>query len=633
MPSSHRKRATARPRRSRRAWILGGLLVVLVVLGVLLVPLLLTVRHAQAANADLTAAMNALKKGDIDAARTSVADARHDIDDAQGGLGGFSTQVLSPLPGIGTPVSDLDHLVAALDDVTSVAEVGVRLYPEVSGPDATLFREQQLDEGTLDDVLAGVRAAGPHLLSARAELAEVDGGTPLVGGTITAKRDAAQARVDPLADGYTQAQPMLDQLPSLFGFEGRKRYLVAMLNPAELRYSGGAPLAFAPMTWDDGRLSMGRAFSLVEDLRLRHDITWPGVHGNPFHRQTTRVSSATFAPDWSVSGEELLRGWRTATGDRFDGVMALDVVTMQKLLAVTGPTTVPDLGQVSAGNVVKLLVGSYDKYYPDAAASERTSASSIVGSLQGALFSGGDYFNKGRALKTAADGRHLALFFRDPDLEEGAAALGMDGDLGSADGDYLGVFTQALVGTKVDYYQRRTVDLDVTLDEDGQATDRLDVLFDNDTPPFVGAPGPDPKYGYFTRWSTLAATAFLPGDAQLSSATLGGEPGPDKTHRYYDHSYVFQQTVIPPGSSQRLQASYTVPGAATVSDSGTLTYRLSVDPQATVTGAVAHVTVHVPDGYEATTLPTGWTAEDSTLSFTTGALESADWEITLQATG
>lgn len=632
MPSRRKRQRVGSRRRRIVLWVLAGLFLVVVALGLLAIPLLKVPGDAQAANSDLTAAMTALKKGDVDSARSSVTSARRHIDDAQDGALSLGGRIWSAIPYVGTPVADVRHLVQALDDVTSVADVAVRLYPSVAGPDATLFRDQQIDQGTLDDVLAGVHTAGTHLLSAQSELDDVQGDTPFIGARIAARRDAAAAKVDPMADGYTRARPMLEAFPSLFGFEGRRRYLVAMLNPAELRYSGGAPLAYAPMTWDDGTLTVGKAFSVVEDPRFGHDVTWKGVHGNPFHRRHTRITSATFAPSWSVSGEELIRGWRTYTGERFDGVMAVDVVTMAQLLAVTGPTSVPGLGEISADNVLHLLSGNYDAYYPDASASERTSASAIVGSLQGLLFSGGDYVAKGRALKTAADGRHLAVYFKDDDLEEGAAALGLDGDLGSAEGDYLGVFTQALVGTKVDYYQRRTISLDVTLDQHGTASDQLDVVLDNDTPPYVAAPLPDPKSGYFTRWSTLAATTFLPSDAELDSATLGGEPGPQTARRFYDHSYVFQRTVIPPGQTSALQATYSVPGAATVSDSGSMTYHLSMDPQATVHPATTKVTLHLPSGYEASSVPEGWTVDGSTVTFQTTSLQSEDWEITLTPT-
>lgn len=630
MPSSS-ARSGGRSRRRRK--VLLGLLFLLGVLAVLAFPLLTLPGHASSAERDLQAAMASLRDGNVAAADRSVAQARENVDDAQDDAQSLGGDVLSHVPFVGTPVADARHLVQALDDATSVAEIGVDLYPSVAGKQATLFREQTIDRKTLDEVIAGVRKAGAHLTSAQDALDEVRGTTPLVGGTISAKRDAAADRVTPMAEAFSGAEPMLDDLPKIFGFEGRQRFLISMLNPAELRYSGGTALSFAPMTWDQGHLELGAAFSLVEDDRLRTALTWPGVRGNPFHRTDTHLASSTFAPSWSVSGEELLRAWHSATGDDYDGVMAIDVVTMSRLLAVTGPVTVPDLGQLTASNLVETLVGSYDDYYPDASAQDRTSASAVVGSLQAQLFNGGDYVAKGRAFKTAADGRHLALYFRDPGLEEGFSALGLDGDLASPDGDYLGVFTQSLVGSKVDYWQRRSIDLDVTLDEDGQATNQLDVLLDNDTPPFVAAPLPDPRQGYFTRWSTLAASVFLPRGASVEDASLGEQSWDGKVRRFYEHSFVAQQTVIPPAGSTHFQASYTVPGAAEVSESGELTYHLAVDPQGTVFPASAQVTVHLPDGYEATSVPEGWSAQGSTVTFSTDALESSEeWEITVEPT-
>jgi hypothetical protein len=102
---------------------------------------------------------------------------------------------------------------------------------------------------------------------------------------------------------------------------------------------------------------------------------------------------------------------------------------------------------------------------------------------------------------------------------------------------------------------------------------------------------------------------------------------------FYDHSFVQQQTVIPPASTAQLEASYTVPGAATISESGELTYHLAVDPQGTVFPAAAMITVHLPQGYRAASLPAGWTADGGTVTFRTDALEaSQEWEITAEPT-
>ncbi len=93
----------------------------------------------------------------------------------------------------------------------------------------------------------------------------------------------------------------------------------------------------------------------------------------------------------------------------------------------------------------------------------------------------------------------------------------------SSAGDYLGVATQNLNASKTDYWQRRSLALDVTLDEDGSSQNRLDVVIDNATPPYP-FPVPDPRTGYFTRWASVALAVFLPDGVTVDKSTVPGEP-------------------------------------------------------------------------------------------------------------
>ena len=307
-------------RRRRRRLVLGGLALVLVVLALLAVPVLLAVQDARAARTDLTAALDALRTGNLPAARTAVARARQNIDEADDGTHGIGGDVWSSIPVVGTPVSDARHLVEALDDATAVAEVGVELYPSVAGERATLFRDQQVDRKTLDAVTAGVGEAHEHLVSADEALDQVEGTTPVVGDTIAAQRDAAAARVTPALDTADGLVPLMDALPGVLGFEGERSYLIALLNPAELRYSGGAALSFAPMTWDDGKVvleALGRA-------RRRP----PAERSETPGTRSAATTSTGPAPGWptppsprrgrcparSCSGRGPARGSRSTTG-------------------------------------------------------------------------------------------------------------------------------------------------------------------------------------------------------------------------------------------------------------------------------------------------------------------------------
>jgi hypothetical protein len=608
-----------------------GLALVLVVLALLAVPVLLAAQDARAARTDLTAALDALRAGNLPAARTAVARARREVDEAEDGVQGIGGDVWSSIPVLGTPVSDSQHLVSALDDATAVTEVGVELYPSVAGDRATLFRDQQVDRRTLDALIVGAREAQERLASADSALDEVQGSTPVIGDMLTEQRDAAAARVTPALDTSTDLLPMLDALPGVLGFEGERTYLVALLNPAELRYSGGAALSFAPMSWDDGKVVLGASVGPADDSRLRALSTWRKVVGNNFHRSDTRVPNSTFAPSWSVSGEELLRAWAKARNVQHDGVLAVDVVAMSRLLGAAGGVTTPDYGKLTEDNLVETLVGSYDDYYPDPKTQDAAN-DAVIPAFQSRLFDGGRFYDKAQALGEAAAGRHFATYFRDDAAQQGFAALGLDGDLTSPNGDYVAVGTQNTNGSKADYWQRRRVTLDVDLAEDGSADNRLEVVVDNDSPPYA-VPIPDTRSGYFTRWAGMAIAVFLPDGVSVTAASQDGTPFEPAVRDFYEHDYVTRPMLLEPSAEEALRMDYTVPEAAEVTESGGLNYRLAVDPQGTIVPASTAVTVHLPAGYRAASLPDGWTAVGRTLRYRTKALEtSQEWEIGIAAT-
>ena len=130
----------------------------------------------------------------------------------------------------------------------------------------------------------------------QAALAQVKGSSPIVGATIAERRDEAADQVDPLVRTFDDLQPVLDRLPAVFGFDGRRSYLVALLNPSELRYSGGASLTFAPLVFDQGKAEFGRSVQASSNLALLDRITWPEVPRNRFHRSGAHsLLNATFA--------------------------------------------------------------------------------------------------------------------------------------------------------------------------------------------------------------------------------------------------------------------------------------------------------------------------------------------------
>ncbi|MCD4533152.1 DUF4012 domain-containing protein [Nocardioides sp. cx-169] len=602
-------------RRRQVKWIGGGLLALLFVLAL---PLLLVQHFANEARGELEAAQDAIRSSDFAAAQDHVDAARRDVTFARIATDGPSGLVWGHMPVAGGTVQDVGHLVSALDDATAVAETGVELYPLVAGDDATLFNNGTVDLATLDKVVAGLQEGGGRLEEATASLEQVEGDLPGIGPKVRDARDAAQAQLEPLASGYAEAEPLVSRLPAMLGAEGDKNYLIALLNPSELRYSGGAALSLAPMSVTDGTLEIKDSIDLDSYEGINDPLPWRKVPSNKF--PGISFKSSTLAPSWNVSGEELLRSWQRLSGDRYDGVIAVDAIALARLFALTGPLEVKGYPTLTGDNLVQTLVGSYD-LYPDAEQRDVLNAA-VIKAFRGKLLDGGKFGDKLSIVRAAADGRHLALYVRDKEANRGLSGFGLGGNLSSpTSGDYLGVFTQNFNASKVDFWQQRTVTSDVQLDAEGNAQVRLRVVVKNASPPYQ-QPGSDPGTGYFTRDLGVRVATFLPPQATDLTTTWQGETAPAQLGRFKRHRYFLAETTLGRGEQAVLEATYTIPDAASVSADGSLTYQLTLDPQAMVTPQSSDVTVHWPAGFTMTTLAEGWSPVSGGAHISIPALDS-----------
>ncbi len=622
--------------RRRSAVLLGAVLVLVVLvaaLSVLAIPLVHARTEARAAEADLKVADAALKAHHLGAARAAIVSARTQIGAAQDDAHGFGADVWSHVPVFGGAVDDARHLVDALDEATTVGRLGVSLYGKATGPHSTLVKGSTIDMRSLRRIARSVNRIGPHLRAAQTDISAVHGSTPLIGGKIGSLRDSAGAQLDSVQASYDRYQPLLEQLPTTLGARGPRTYLITILNPAEQRYSGGATLSLSTARFAGGRIAFGQSVTVAEVESQQPFLTWPRVPGNLFHGENQlRLTAATFSPYWQVSGEELLRAWHAQTGQRCDGVIAIDLQALSGLFRITGPLQVAGYGELTADNLVHTLAGSYDTYQDPAVRHKLNAA--IIPAFRQKFLSGGKFVEKGQSLLAAAKGRHMATYFRDPTTEQAFSTIGFAGNLSSSPNDYLGVFSQNLNGSKADYWQKRTVAQRVTLKPDGSAQEKLSVRVTNASPAYTQDLG-DPRTGYLTRWLGALVAIFLPQHSTLRSMSVDGHDRPQAALRtpgvtdVYDRPFVTSTRTIAPDTTSRIDATYRVPAAADVSADGSLTYRLDLDPQDMVTPQTNQVTLRIPSGFHFGTLPLGWTLKDDrTALLPAGALNvSTSWSI------
>jgi hypothetical protein len=250
--------------------------------------------------------------------------------------------------------------------------------------------------------------------------------------------------------------------------------------------------------------------------------------------------------------------WSAIGRGPVDGVLALDPVTLQAILAATGPVQVGPL-TVSSDNVVdELLHDQYLRFPSDAQLSERRSdlsaiATAAVDALQSRTWSAA---RLAEGMGGAVRGRHILVWSANPNDERAWETAGVAGTLKS-NSALLSVLSRG--GNKLDQYLDVTSDL--SLHPVGNHTQgAVRVTLRNTAPP--GEPtlidGPYPGIGV-NEGEYLGILALnLPADAQqaridgVSQLAVAGPDGPTVV--------VGTQFRLPRGQSQTYVVRFDIPG-------------------------------------------------------------------------
>jgi hypothetical protein len=547
-----------------------------------------------------------LKDGDQAKAQAHLRAAERALDEARDATRAPQVRIAKLLPYTRSTVSDLDHLLAAATVMIDSADDALTLYSDFSGADSGLFQDGRFDLEALTrgrDALLTMTAA---LDRAESELEQVDGEGPMGDEALDKKRTglkqirSLQAEIEPFA-------PVIEALPSAVGADGTRRYLVAVMNPAEMRASGGAPLSVALVVFKNGKLTvplkgttssitLGSPEGLLGDSP---ELVWKRVKGDPFQPplgEPQRFVNTGFNPDFRVSGEQMMRATPSFFGMKTDGVIALDVVALAHLLDVVGPIE-SDYGTLTSDNLAdELLVKAYAEQGTDVLGRQERN-DKLMSTMLSELMAGGDIRSKITALNQAVPARHLQMYFRDDRLQRVVERMKLAGAVPNPKaGNLTAVYTQNGNGSKLDVFQQRTVDETIRLREDGSALVRRTVRLDNASPPYSGD-GPDIKRGYLTRWATNLVINLMPQGATVTSepeVELSGtvEKGTDQNGRTFAQAAV----VTPPGEATEVSWEYELPRAA-VKEGGAWRLVDRVVPQNTLNGFLLRTTVVAPDGW------------------------------------
>ena len=544
------------------------------------------------------------------------------------------------LPPTASDVRGADVVIGAAGDLLDAADQVIaigRSFVEIkeaqaarTGTPSTLAQLVELMASSRDSALAAQAALG----RARAAVNTIPHG---LAGPVEGARNEMTERLDtyaPLLDAYVAASA---RLPAILGWEGPRRYLVLTQDPAELRSTGGFIGSYGIVVFDRGRLTQ-RTFQDIATLDYSNAYPFmkpPTELANYLlgPTQSWQLADANWSPDFPTSAQDALRLYANESGDTgIDGVLAITTYTIDELLKITGPITIPEYGATIASGETTLKTLQLTRVARNPGDNRKAFLSAFADRLFGALLSlpprlWGDLPGHAEAFRS---GRLLLAWFVNADDQALATRAGFDGAVRQDPGDYIyPVDSNVAPASKLNVITTRSLRLDVRIDLFGNAKNTLDVTWDNgiDTP--AGSPYRDLPRLQRLRTLGMFFRLLVPDRSRVDAVSGGGAARlttPSLVGDEAGRTVVGAYVRVPPGTTS-LRFAWTSPYAADADETGGV-YRLTMQMQPGLRPGPLTLAINVPEGFRITAASEGLTVAGRTATLATAVRE--DLELVLR---
>ncbi|HYD34865.1 MAG TPA: DUF4012 domain-containing protein [Vitreimonas sp.] len=184
-----------------------------------------------------------------------------------------------------------------------------------------------------------------HLSQLQAELKELESVTTSSSDEDVIKNYQAQLLQN--RRNLASFQQLSPHLLEWLGYQQQKTYAVLLQNNQELRPTGGFIQAVALMTFDKGTLINTQVFDIYElDQKLGGSIKPPDEIKQFLGEQQWFVRDSNWNPDFPTTAAQVAHFIERATGKKADGVIGINLYSLQTLIKALGPVELPEYNEV-----------------------------------------------------------------------------------------------------------------------------------------------------------------------------------------------------------------------------------------------------------------------------------------------
>ena len=475
----HHRHRHRRKRRRVWPWVVGILTIVVLTLaavGVMGFQLFKQAKQVQAHENSAIAMLSKFSSGDAETLANAgdiLPQIAHETQQAQDIAHGGLWNTAAKMPFIGSDISTVQGMTAAINDIVQDS------IPQFVNVLKTL-NDAQIANGdngvNLQPIIDAVEPLKKANASFQQQVRDYDAlPTPSI-SMIRSAYDKGESQLNDLADRVNALSNTFQILPTLLGDGQQRTYAVMAMTPSEMRSSGGLIGSVGDLTTSNGTVHIGDFQSNGDYLPYgigdhSADMKRVFTDEGPLHMSFDIRDLAVF-PNTADSAVAMQSVWnRTPWGQNtpLDGVIMVDPVFLQQLIAINGNVTLPDGTVLTGDNTAEFLMNTVYQKYPE---NETDTLFGVVASqAMKSMFSHmdmGKLYKTGEMLGTMAKGRHFTMYAFDEHVEQGIQAAGFTGQTPNSEDDpSVGIYLTEQNPSKMGWYIKREAKIQRVNCDDG----------------------------------------------------------------------------------------------------------------------------------------------------------------------
>ncbi len=282
----------------------------------------------------------------------------------------------------------------------------------------------------------------------------------------------------------------IDTWPSILGFTGKKTYLVLFQNNMELRPGGGFIGSFGTISVTNGTFDRLQIHDVYDvDGQLKEEIDPPYGLQRFLGAKHWFLRDSNFDPDFSVNAKEAALFLQKETGQKVDGVIAIDTNLIKNLIGVVGSVDVPDYkAKVTPDNFYLLTETNAEKNFFPGSTQKKDFLRSLTNALMDTLTTEKKipYEKLAQLLVSSVAKKDLLVAFADTGVQNVFTVNDLSSTLWDGRkaeknmaNDFLGVIDANVGANKANFYLTRSISQSTSLSDLAELQTTTEITYYN----------------------------------------------------------------------------------------------------------------------------------------------------------